>query len=320
MFKSNRKLIKEKEDLIKENKHLKLLLDEVKITEKSKTLIEKANQLEGKIDKAKKWIRFFKYIPWIFVGIGVLSSIIITKYLLFCSSNYSISDVGSIFSGIVGTLFTLTGLLFVYLAFLKQNEQALQQELEINLTQKALVSQQQEMSEQNKTITLQRFESTYLQLLDFFKNQLNILKETHKDFPYFNYLNEVFILTSGKGDHINKFVTLPLNLIDGEDFTIGLNKFFKFNENPMRLFIGNFILILNYIDKNLEKIENIDKSIYFKLLINILTPNDLKVLYYYGFIKEGEQFKNLVIRYSIFKDINLELLDNSHYAYYSSEN
>lgn len=116
-----------------------------------------------------------------------------------------INILGSISGGVVSSLFALAGLILVYVAFLGQRQQVFYQQIEmiynkieLDLTRKEMQNQQLEMKKQNDTLTVQKFENLFFQLISNYQNiktsfyivmDKNLFME-FKD-SYYRLLNEI---------------------------------------------------------------------------------------------------------------------------------
>jgi cell shape-determining protein MreC len=108
-----------------------------------------------------------RYKRWAFAALLLGLMAALPGLFLFDSSSDQLSQLGDYLSGAVAPIWSLAGLIIVYIAFLGQRIQILQQEREIRqnrselqLNRQELAFQREEMEEQNATLRLQAFENT----------------------------------------------------------------------------------------------------------------------------------------------------------------
>lgn len=90
----------------------------------------------------------------------------------FINKNLIINELCGFLSGGTGSVFTLAGLVLIYLAFLGQKQQLIKQQIdilynryEVCATRIELEGQKKQMELQNESLQKQNFELTYFQLL-----------------------------------------------------------------------------------------------------------------------------------------------------------
>lgn len=139
--------------------------------------------LKQDIIKVGKTVKFFKIAAVFSISIAVLS--LIAFWFIFYFGNKKdynyLLDIGTISGGLVSSLFSLSGLLLVYIAFLGQREQLLYQQIdmlvnkeELKLTRDELANQQREMKQQNDTLKIQQFENTFFNLLSNYQKNISL--------------------------------------------------------------------------------------------------------------------------------------------------
>ncbi|WP_334127020.1 hypothetical protein [Empedobacter brevis] len=121
-------------------------------------------------------------VAWIFVLIGfIIVGFSVNYYIK--NDKFELNELGDFLSGSVASTWSLAGLLFVYVAFLGQKQQLLQQQLEILYNQfelkqnrLELKNQRLEMTLQNNTLKIQKFENTFFQMLSLFHSIVNSME------------------------------------------------------------------------------------------------------------------------------------------------
>ena len=115
-----------------------------------------ANILEKRIPYYTRW-------AWIFVGIGLIVSLI--GLLVFIFTDLKLNEFGDFLAGSVASLWALAGLFLIYVAFLGQKQQLIYQQFELRDTKEELRGQKEQLKIQNRQMKKQIFESTFFQLL-----------------------------------------------------------------------------------------------------------------------------------------------------------
>lgn len=147
----------------------------------SKRIDKREKEVEFELKSLKSKISTFSNWAWTFVGIGIVVAISSTIYFFTnISPNSNIKNLDDFMSGTVAAIWSLSGLFFIYVAFLGQKQQLLHQQteimysqLEVKYTRQELEGQKKEMIEQNLTLRQQKFENTYFQLLNLFSSIVN---------------------------------------------------------------------------------------------------------------------------------------------------
>ena len=154
-------------------------------------------EIEYKINNLEGSIKRYKIFAFIIMAVGG-TSVLFFWYLLYNAhgTEYDyLKDLGSISGGIVSSLFSLAGLILVYVAFLGQKQQLLNQQIEINhnkeelkLNRLELQNQHKEMQQQNETLKLQNFENTYFNLIANYQKNVSIFYVNEKSNFFKNFL------------------------------------------------------------------------------------------------------------------------------------
>jgi hypothetical protein len=269
----------------------------------------KVVELEGSITTYTKW-------AWIFVWVGFLIGVIGLIFFIVSGSDnvYSLNLLGDFYGGTVASLWSLAGLFFIYVAFLGQKQQLLNQQieimysqLEVKYTRLELEGQKKEMIEQNKTLRQQRFENTFFQLLRNHQeivNAIDLRKATNMTLQgrdCFRHFNDKF----------NESVGNTLGDIKGIAHTIkGYMKFYDVNQANLGHYFRHMYRILKFIDES-EEISDTEKYKYSNFLRALLSSYELVLIFYNGLGDYGkEKFKPLIEKYSILKNLDWKLLKN----------
>jgi len=114
-------------------------------------------------------INFSTNGAWIAVSMGAVVFVVGIIFLGgIDDANYN--RIGDFIGGIVGSIWSLAGLMFLYAAFLSQKE-------ELRLTKEEFQAHTEEFKKQNNTIQRQSFESTFLNLLEIHRKSIKDIGE-----------------------------------------------------------------------------------------------------------------------------------------------
>ncbi|MDD2983737.1 MAG: putative phage abortive infection protein [Crocinitomicaceae bacterium] len=275
----------------------------------------------------------------ILIGVAIFTIILglghpfIIKYLILSDKSFQeLGTVGDWFGGLSGPLIGLSSFILVYLAFRLQGEQNRQQQIEFD--------------KQNKILSLQRFESSFFQLLTFHneivqalwvdynyvskREKLKRKKEGGKEGEMEEYIKET---TEGEqSDKREYFSTVYLmmqhNLKEINLKSVGLSKEMKSSlsykesvaiENYSTVYnkeqasLGHYFRHLYHIVKYIHKSDLItdeQKKHYAALLRAQLSAYELVLLLYNCLVEDlgYPKFKYLVDKYDMLQNMNGKLL------------
>lgn len=101
------------------------------------TTKEKAVNEENK--KLGRQINQFTKLAWAFIFIGIVIALVgVYSFIPDAGKTWKLNELGDFISGTVASLWSLAGLFFIYVAFLGQKQQLLNQQLEIMYNQAEL--------------------------------------------------------------------------------------------------------------------------------------------------------------------------------------
>jgi hypothetical protein len=273
--------------------------------------------IERKIDSLENKIKIFTYITWIFVGLGfIVVGYGIYKYLYPISDELTLNELGDYFAGSVASVWSLAGLFFIYVAFLGQKQQLLNQQIEllfsqaeVRATRIELKGQKEQLIEQNNTLKLQKFENTFFQLL---KNHNDIVNSIDLR------IQRSGRITAQGRDCFKSFYERIKGKIKKNDLRDSINAYmdyYKEQQSDLGHYYRNMYQILKFI-KESDFIDNAKR--YSNILRAQLSSFELVLLFYnclgpYGKVK----FKPLIEEFAFLKNINVDLLfDKSHIIAY----
>jgi len=270
------------------------------------------------------------------------------------------SDFGSFVGGLIGTLWALAGVILFYVALREQREdihinrdtlntqvKALEQQIvEFELQRKELELTREVFIEQNNTLKLQQFESTYFNTLHLFTNLVqNItyrepievrLFESRGDAllqPRVYKGNECFesYYESLRRRYRTKYEDyikneLHIELKDAVQLEISLDKLNEFSKNAYFSFFENYQSDLGHYFRTLYNLirfvdeKFIENPRYYTNLIRAqLSTYEHLMIFYNGISQYGEKkFKPLIEKYSLLNNMPQDLLiDKKHSAFYN---
>jgi hypothetical protein len=287
---------------------------EQEIYESTERINKRNSEYEIKVSKLESSIKTYTNWAWAFVGIGFLIGVI-GLILFVCEDHaYSLNLLGDFYGGTVASLWSLAGLFFIYVAFLGQKQQLLNQQieimysqLEVKYTRLELEGQKKEMIEQNKTLRQQRFENTFFQLLRNHQEIVNAI-DLRRGVNVTSQGRDCFRIFN---DRFKDSVTGTLGDITGIAHTIkGYMAFYNANQADLGHYFRHMYRILKFIDDSTE-ISDLEKYKYSSLLRALLSSYELVLIFYNGLGDHGkEKFKPLIEKYSFLKNLDWSLLKN----------
>lgn len=275
--------------------------------------------LSNKINRFTKWAWAFVIIGFVVAGFGILC------YLFPCiSGKLTLNELGDYLSGSVASAWSLAGLFFIYVAFIGQKQQLINQQIEIlysqaeiKATRFELEGQKEQLVEQNKTLRQQRFENTFFQLI----NNHNSIVDSIDLRKWSPKTNSYSISSQGR-DCFEVFYK-RIKSECKNDFTIKntLDAYMLFyNQNQADL--GHYFRNMYHILKLIKETDFItNKKRYSSLLRAQLSSYELVLLFYNTLGVYGvEKFKPLIEEYSFLKNLDWNLIfDSTHIDEYDKE-
>lgn len=266
------------------------------------------------------------------------------KYVLV--EKISLSELGTIgdwFGGLSGPLIGMSSFILVYLAFRLQNKQ--------------MKNQQIEFEKQNTILSLQRFETSFFQLLSFHNDIVSALWVCYK-FPIKKQISRPIAggnngetekieqitegtETSDKREYFSTvYLMLQHNLLEINKTSKSLSvemknsttylesvviENYKVIYNKEQASLGHYFRHLYQIVKyihNSELISEKEKKQYAAILRSQLSAYELVLLFYNCFVDDlgYPKFKYLVDKYDLIQNMNRELLlDSNDFKIFNSK-
>jgi len=257
-------------------------------------------------------IRFYKNFAWSLIGIGLLMGILgLAEHLL--GGDMNLNEIGDYTGGVVASTWSLAGLFIIYVAFLGQKQQMIQQKLElkynrfeVRVTRNELEGQKLQMIQQNTTMKQQRFENTFFQMVNLHHqivNGIDIGETKGRDCfkLLFTTVKEQFKVkkTFEKKEKLDLESTLQLYL-----------NIYHNNISDFGHYFRNLYTILNFI--NYSNIN--DKRKYSDILRAQLSSHELLLLFFNGLTSYGiDKLKPLMEKYGLLKNVPQGELNDVEY-------
>ncbi|GGF00505.1 Putative phage abortive infection protein [Chishuiella changwenlii] len=288
------------------------------------SLKTKKRKIKSQVKKLKKDIKFYIGTAWFLVVFGLIILLFSTVYYFRIQSlnkpnnKFNLNELGDFLSGSVAAIWSLAGLLFVYVAFLGQKQQLLQQQLEILYNQYELKqnrlelkNQRLEMTLQNDTLKIQKFENTFFQMLSLFHSIVNSMEIQNSMDDFINKGRESFHYLAIELDRILEYNLMYRKRRENKnelDIVISTYEdFYLSHKNHLSHYFRTYYHIIKLIDNT----DDIDKNRYISIARAQLSSSEQILLFYNCLHKNGrEKFKPLIEKYTLFNNIDSNLLIN----------
>ena len=273
-------------------------------------------------------------IALLYIGIGVLLSSI-APFLwnewqtLFTDNKIQadkIAQFGDFIGGTVGSIWALAGVVLFYVALKEQrsdfrtNKEALESQTEaLKLQIKEFELQRKELEEtrevfkiQNETMAIQKFESTFFNLLSNHHEIVNAMRinfNNNNNLPIEKVGRDVFHYSYKALS--NKLEILPSDLNTPEAISSIYFEVYTITQNNFAHYFRNLSSIIKFIN-NSESITESDKLMYASMISSQLSDYELLWLFYDGLII-NQEFKPLIMKYSLLKNMRIDELHNQSF-------
>ncbi len=202
-------------------------------------------------------------------------------------------------------MWSLAGLLFIYIAFLGQREQIINQQLELRFsryemksTRLEMLGQVEQMKKQHQLMSHQRFENTFFQLLGQQQQIINGI-----DIGESNTGRDCFRL------FFKRFERFHPTVMDEGDIDKKYQLFLQNRNNDADL--GHYFRHLYHIIKFIDANSN-DAKTYTNFIRAQLSSYELLMLFYNCLSSYGNQkFKPLIEKYALLKNMPMDQVLNS---------
>lgn len=257
---------------------------------------EKTNTINEKIALDKK-IRWYTIFGWSLITIGGASFLI--PIIPLFPTVVPLNEYGDFIGGVVSSIWSLAGLIFIYVAFLGQRQQLIIQQFELKYTQfetKAtrleIQGQREQMRIQNETLSLQRFENTFFQLLQThnqivhgidLKNKENIIVASGKDCFKNFYIQCFHMYIPSKQTLIEqRREQRRTGPIPEDELRTKYEELYKKREGDLGHYFRSFFYLIQFVDDAPTVIEN--KRKYTDILRANLSSYELVFIFFMEFL------------------------------------
>lgn len=281
---------------------------------------ERLSVFESESETSKKQlslkIQLYTIIAWLLVAIGIVFFLFgfVDTFYFYDQEIIELNHLGDYVGGVVASLWSLAGLLFIYIAFLGQREQIINQQLELRFsryemksTRLEMLGQVEQMKKQHELMGHQRFENTFFQLI---RQQQEII-------------NGIDIGESSTGRDCFKIFYRRLQSQHPQSRELdSVNKsylrFIKDRNNDADL--GHYFRHLYHIVKFVDANSNNPKT-YTNFIRAQLSSYELLMLFYNCISEYGrDKFKPLIEKYSLLKNMPKDSVFNTdHLNFYKDK-
>jgi hypothetical protein len=270
----------------------------------------------GNLESRIIWSKRFAW--WLVIGGGIAAGW--GLWVFYHDSNGSsslekLSAVGSYFQGAIGSLWTLAGLMFIYVAFLGQKQQLLLQREEME-------GQEEQFQLQQESIKRQNFESGFFQLL----NMQNQIASGMRDSSGVKFEGrDCFRLWYGDfkldfSDYLIRRLnkSLPHDPQNRELVIVYYEEFYESLQGDLGHYFRSLYHIIKFVKTSEVVTSYEDQRRYTSLVRAQLSAFELAFLFYNGISHFGmEKFKPLIEEFGLLENLDEKLLlHSSHENFY----
>ncbi|MFJ1262712.1 putative phage abortive infection protein [Capnocytophaga canis] len=196
------------------------------------------------------------------------------------------AQTGDFIAGIVGTIFTLIGIILLY---------------------ETLSLQRQEFVESRKVFQSQQFENKFFSLVELYNN---IVSTFHYDVPN---SSEKFIgkeyFVKHKEDFISRLKFSKSYLKDQKQIIVCYTQFYLENKEILGQYFRTLYRLFDLIENNV--VDKEDKISYIKIIRGQLSESELFFINYNAHTSFGEKFRSYIVNYNLIK--HLPILEKAEF-------
>lgn len=288
------------------------------------SLLNREAESDALIDAIERRIQYFSIAGWVCVFLGFI--FFFTGLYVYFFLNHNMEDLnllGDFYGGSVASLWSLAALLFIFVAFLGQKQQLINQQrevrynqFELKATRLELLRQREQLQEQNATLRQQRFENTFFQLMNMHNsivNDMDIVSEGMENETGSDCFHIIY-------HEFRRSVKLSFPSTEWESREVmerAWLDFYKRYESEIGHYIRNLYHILKFV--NQSQLDN--ATVYSKFVRSSLSSDELLVLFYNCHTMLGrDKFKPLIEKFNLFKNMPTdELISTSHLLFYDKQ-
>jgi hypothetical protein len=257
----------------------------------------------------------------IFIGMIVLIVVVLVGayYLI----PYLAKDDLPASLGLFGDQFGAVNALFSGLAFagliytiLLQKEELKAQREELTLTRQEIEGQKLELKQQNETFTLQRFETSFFNMLSQHNQMVSEIiinqvrgKSIVRDIINTYHLHEQI-------DFVALLRALKSGSYTEEEIKQAVNNNFEEIYSHYQMFLGAYFRSLYRVFKFIDESKIQNKRSYTDIIRSQLTDDELCLLFLNGLTNKGKNFRRYIEEYSLLDNLPLDKIgDNIRSVY-----
>lgn len=252
--------------------------------------------------------------PVVFLGLTIrdkktpyklFGAIVVLWILCWGILSLAFGDLGK--QGQFGDMFGSVNALFSGLAFagliltiLLQMEELREQREELKLTRETLKDQKREFEKQNETLSVQRFESTFFNLLGVYNEILKSMT-----------MHVANVNLSGREcfRHIfdTQFRSAISSVTDPRPLTLEVilqqyNRVYDNRQGDLGHYFRTLYNIVRFVHEERSLPNRQSKMVYIRFIRAQLSSYELALLLYNGLTRKGEKFKPLIEEYRLLKN------------------
>ncbi|WP_096202081.1 putative phage abortive infection protein [Bacillus sp. FJAT-45350] len=263
--------------------------------------------------KENRKISSAELLAFSFVAIGILLPIFVN------------GTKGTEYAQTAAPFLSMAALILLYSANRMQKEELGLQRVELELQRKELKETRMVFKEQSETMNLQRFESTFFNMIAIHNDLVNsiIYKKKKSQFSSMSYdqtVTEVVINYNGREYFQIAYENLTYRLKENPHTKVEeiYEAFFDKNQIYIGHYFRNMYRIVKFVDE--ANLLYKEKKEYLGILKAQLSSFELVLLLYNGISKHGKKFLPLIKKYNLLDNINLDLVpDSKHFDSYTNE-
>lgn len=248
----------------------------------------------GKSFKELKTLWYLLFLVWVLPCLGIY--LIYRKGLDF----KELGPYGDFVAGTIVPFLTFISFLAIVITLRLQREQLEMQRKELHNSIEEMQATREEFKLQNQTLSIQRFENTFFQMVNLHNELVNSIvlsgsepQEGRSAFPVFNRIfREMY------SNRLNRHELNDKNELERIQFVYTM--FFSGYEHHLGHYFRNLYRIVKFIDQS--PLDN--KKDYIGIIKAQLSSNELSLLLYNGLSENGSKFLPLMKKYNVLDNLN----------------
>ena len=260
------------------------------------------------------------FFGFLFMLIGVASPFYIESRFLIEDKYQNLGPIGDWLGGSSTPFFTLASFFILVAALLAQMA-------ELKATREEFSQQNKEFKEQNKLLGIQRFESTFFQMVSLHHQIINSVENVEEIMDYSGMQGirtSAAVVQRGRQVLTKKasnygILSTQLNQ-DAEKLVEKFNIFYESNEDILGHYFRNLYHIVMFIDNSRELIvyddqNNIndletkkERKKYIRILRAQLSTTEMLLLLYNSLTEQGEAFYSLIVEYKLLNNLRKNVI------------